>query len=264
LHSHFAKEGPHDKDHAQRATRNAQRATRNAQRATRNSPSLSTALGFANRIAREPQHIVGKSVLTQAWGARAVAFVLTGTLALVASPAPAQTTAAIIHQSVHAQTPTDLYVPVPPQSLCKVHYEGASEDVYVGADDRGTILLHHWFPDKGMVMKISVSCTAEDGSGPVVSRTIEVGSVPDFEPAVSDTDYLALVPPIGKLIPALTGDPMSYSDKDLQALSQPTPRPDPVQSPGEYHNWLDLVTHARIIVSDRSTEIPGMRRNVAC
>jgi hypothetical protein len=182
-------------------------------------------------------------------------------LAFLTSPSVAQTTADTIHQSVHAQTYTELYVPVPPQSLCKVRTPGVSEDLILAADDRGTILLHHWFPDTGMAINMSVDCTSEDGTGPVVSRKVEVRSVPDFEPAVSDTDYLALVPPVGKLIPALSGDPMSYSDKDLNALGYPS-RPDPVQSPGEYSNWLDLVTHPRIIVSSRTVPMPGHK--VSC
>ncbi len=159
--------------------------------------------------------------------------------------------------------PAGLYVQVMPDAVCTLHAQGAAgtskQELKLFADTRGIVLFYNLVQEKGMLFNLTLDCTADDGVGSSVSVPIEVRAVSDFEPAGAETDYLSLVPPAGRFVPALSGDPLSYSDKDLEAQGYPSPRPDPAQAPDEYQHWLEAVSKPFILAPQGNVRatLPG-------
>lgn len=95
----------------------------------------------------------------------------------------------------------------------------------------------------GEPINLLLSCQTDDGSASTTPIELDVGDNPNVE------DEVLNVP--GTPRPALTGDPMSYTQAQLVAAGFP-PRPDPTQAPDDYNRWLALASQPAL----RSTSKP--------
>jgi hypothetical protein len=121
-----------------------------------------------------------------------------------------------------------------PNSACTVpgHAPGESKVPTVYADDYGELSVSYSKVQTGGD-RLLLDCAAPSGQ----HQTIDVDAAPEaVRHALSD--------PLAaghRLRPALSGDPLSYSQAEIRALGFP-PRPDATKSPGRYANWLKMAT----------------------
>jgi hypothetical protein len=155
----------------------------------------------------------------------------------------AQTIASPVHQRVHAKVERELLVKAVPDAICDVQMAGAQSGASQKAftDGYGIARIGIYAEEVALNAKLTLSCRGQKGEGPVVSVPIEVTSVHDGEPVGADTDYLAALPPFGKHLPPLVGDPSSYSAEYLRNNGYP-PRPDGPPSSKEHQDWVAQVT----------------------
>jgi hypothetical protein len=164
---------------------------------------------------------------------------------LLAQSQAAATQTTIVHQTVHAQTKTECLVMASPDANCLLRRDEDATDPAAGlkvyADVRGVVTFSTWFEKVGRVARLTLNCRGPDRKAAVVSYPIEIRVVPDSQAVTSDTDYVAFLPVPGYWVPALPGDPLSYSQDELETQGYPR-RPDPVRSPGMYQLWLQQVS----------------------
>ena len=128
------------------------------------------------------------------------------------------------------------YVVTSPSADCSLHPEGNSDPsqaLTVYADDDGVASFLTPAGSAGGTQKLALDCRQPDGTKATYS--VDLGVASTFDPA--------RLPPPTKLRPALTGDPLSYSQGDLTRAGYGM-RPDPVRSPNLYAAWLDSATRS--------------------
>jgi hypothetical protein len=121
-----------------------------------------------------------------------------------------------------------------PDAECKVHPFGDSTGALdLFADELGVVrfVAAHTTPSDE-VTALSLDC--HDDTGRSETYTLDLTTPRTFDP-------LPPIPPEqwppGALRPALSGDPLAYSQDELHAMGFPR-RPDPITQPEKYGNWL--------------------------
>jgi hypothetical protein len=134
---------------------------------------------------------------------------------------------------------TWIYAHVEGEAVCVVHDVGvpAGEAFPIYADAAGWIRVGVMPSPTDPVAPVALDCTGPDGS--VVERALMIRSIPAGAVPANNPSP----PPVvaRRTIPALEGDPMAPSQKELSARGYP-PRPDPVRSPSGYAAWRTFVS----------------------
>jgi hypothetical protein len=134
---------------------------------------------------------------------------------------------------------TWIFAHVEAEAVCVVHDVGvpAAEAAPIYADAAGWIRVGIMPSPTDPAARAALDCTGRDGS--VVERTLMIRSIPAGAVPANNPSP----PPVvaRRTVPALEGDPMAPSQKELRARGYP-PRPDPVRSPSGYAAWRTLVS----------------------
>ena len=117
------------------------------------------------------------------------------------------------------------------------------------ADEQGLVRFHARPPKNGQALEVlDLECAAEDGATThhKIALRADVRGAAGTAPAAH-----------GTLRPALAGDPMALSDRELLARGY-TPRPDPASSPARYARWHRRVSRPFTQVSPTKIAHPGV------
>jgi hypothetical protein len=129
-------------------------------------------------------------------------------------------------------------VAVPTGNRCTLHpeqHDGPAQAIPVQVDEDGVARFYALRPTTpGDVEKLSLECTDRNGNGNTYSVDLTSGET--FAPRPFDPTRTTL-----KQRPALSGDPMSYSEEDLVSRGYGI-RPDPKTNPNGYAQWLATAT----------------------
>jgi hypothetical protein len=123
---------------------------------------------------------------------------------------------------------------VPAGNTCAIHPEGNSDPgqtLTVRSDEDGVIRFLAARPRlPGSVERLALDCT--DSTGVAQTYSVDLRSEDAFAPRPFNPSLTTLA-----FRPALTGDPLSYTQQELIHAGY-GPRPDPNQNPDGYKRWL--------------------------
>jgi Peptidase A4 family len=139
---------------------------------------------------------------------------------------------------------TWIHVHVEPSAACVAHQVGSAPEADAAsyfADSRGWVRLGVVMPEAVPALDLGFACTGLSGSE--VDRVLALHAIPASAVAAGNPSP---PPPTGRTIPALDGDPMSFTQRDLVALGYP-PRPDPVRGPGAFAAWQAVVSKPTLV-----------------
>jgi hypothetical protein len=127
-------------------------------------------------------------------------------------------------------------IPMKPWTECTIYPEGASGDPVhtntIKADASGEV---RFYPPQDWGTRLSLDCTLNGSSQG--SHLVDLSDASTFK-RESESD---LIPHVERVLPALAGDPMAPSLKELLKQGYP-PRPDPQRSRARYQHWLQAVS----------------------
>jgi hypothetical protein len=128
---------------------------------------------------------------------------------------------------------------------CSIYPTGqSSPQGGVLADARGVVRFY--FPPVTWGTQLSLDCTSPN-DGSMASYSADLTSTAILSPPAS-----AATPAPSTVLPALTGDPDSYTQSELVAAGYP-PRPGHSVSPTIYAKWLQAVSSATTIIDPQPT-----------
>jgi hypothetical protein len=157
-------------------------------------------------------------------------------------------------------SPSAVAVPMPPSTRCAIYPEGASNDpsrnetAYAGADGEVRFYLHPQ-ANPGWGTRLTLDCTL-NGS-PQGHYLVDLNDSSTFK-AEGRSE---LEPRIVGTRPALTGDLSSFGPSDLIPKGYP-PRPDPVQNPEKYAQWVKSVTKPMDLYNTMPVTLLGAKATV--
>ena len=134
-------------------------------------------------------------------------------------------------------------------TLCPADVTAGGDCLNVPSNDSGGVTFYYNTSSSTSVHTLLLNC--RDLRGNVGTYSLQLQ-------ASANARALTAPAPKGTIRPALTGDPLSYTDAQLVGMGFP-PRPDPTQAPDRYQQWLDLVSRASTKVSGRPIPMPGLR-----
>lgn len=183
--------------------------------------------------------------------ARLAAFIATPLLLAAVSSASAQeaTTTAPqphAHHALSQKSFTAASVFAAPDLQCRIYPSGgdASKALPVHTDSDGYARFHAVRAIAGdKVRELTLDC--KDSAGKRSTYPVDLTAEETFVPRPLD---LEREPGIDR--PALTGDPLAYSEAELIQAGY-GPRPDPVKSPDAYQRWLTAATLPGRMLSTR-------------
>jgi hypothetical protein len=144
---------------------------------------------------------------------------------------------------------------VPAGNTCALHPEGnpdPAETLTVRADADGVVRFLAVRPDAlGSVERLTLECT--DDRGIYSTYTVDLHSEETFAPNPFDPVRAGL-----ELRPALTGDPLRFSQEQLLSAGYGL-RPDPAQDPDGYKQWLAAATAPIYQLRTSAHPVPGAR-----
>ena len=139
-----------------------------------------------------------------------------------------------------------------PNALCALHQDGvsgSSHSIHLTTDDGGFATFSVTPQADGAIGTQVLDCTDANQ----VTGSYSVGLQ-----AATGAPLLTSPKPKGVLRPALSGDPMAPTQDELHAQGYLS-RPDPIQSPVAYSQWLTSVSVPATIVSSKPIAVPNMR-----
>jgi hypothetical protein len=153
-----------------------------------------------------------------------------------------------IRLALESGADTEVAVNVPPLSQCTVA-EASGQQPMMAREDG--VLRLHIKPTQAGTATVTLQC--QDPQGQQTSHLLELTGTSDPDAIRVTKDAMASVlQPMGTTLrPALTGDPMSYSQDDLIKQGYGS-RPDPTKKPQRYSNWLRGVTMPMKLVPSRA------------
>ena len=145
-----------------------------------------------------------------------------------------------------------------PYAVCTVHPRGDTDPQHslrTFATWEGNVRFYGSGPGlstAGLVL----DCDSNRGET-LVSQAVDSTAIAASAPLTSST------PPESSILPALTGDPLSWSQEELMQRGYPL-RPDPQEAPASYSRWLQSVSKPMVIIPAKGIADPdGVKANTA-
>lgn len=159
-----------------------------------------------------------------------------------------------VERRVPPELATPVTIQVTPQSVCFLYHPQTPERrIQLDADDRGIVRFHVRALNGAKPTEFHLESHAGDGRNEL--HTISLSSDIRYTPSMSAAELTPEPILSGKVRPALEGDPMAPSNRELVSRGYP-PRPDPVKSPAPYSRWLKNVSRTFTMVSTRRVAHP--------
>jgi hypothetical protein len=172
-----------------------------------------------------------------------------------ASPERQQTSSSALGAPVNQKTYDTVQVATWPNARCLLIVpngpDAAQPPLPVFADDLGVAQFGAIHAARGdIVTNVELSCEDSGGSRRQV-YTVDLTAASAFDPIPASA-----LPAPPKLRPALTGDPMSYSQNWLVQNGYGF-RPNPNTSPDAYQAWLKVATQVARVATPPGAPLPG-------
>ncbi|HEY6971983.1 MAG TPA: G1 family glutamic endopeptidase [Candidatus Angelobacter sp.] len=144
-----------------------------------------------------------------------------------------------------------------PKAVCKLRHDTVKDKhLQLDADDGGIVRLHARASRDSKPIELRLEATDEDGK--TTEYTIALRADAREGARLKKGGEDKAVPKIhGTLRPALEGDPLKPSNKELLEAGYP-PRPDPGKSPVRYARWLKRVSRPFTSVTPRRVPHPDV------
>ena len=153
--------------------------------------------------------------------------------------------------------PSHVAVPTAPGAICVVRREDGSAiegDLRLMADEEGLLNLYPQPTSPGS-QKIRFECRSDDNRVSIFPVALNVAS---GATAPAAREHARATPTTGFLRPALSGDPLQYTQQELHSLGYPR-RPDADSS--AYAAWLSVVSQPTTVITPRLVEIPRQKND---
>ncbi len=142
-----------------------------------------------------------------------------------------------------------------PNAQCLIregNAKASGESLPVFADDGGTVVFYAEAEQRsGGTAKLIASCSSQP------EQTIEIQAIPGAKAAADNPIAPGIQGTRYKHIrPALSGDPMSLSTRELVSRGYPA-RPDPQKSPDAYASWLRAVSKPATQIEPKLISMPN-------
>ena len=157
--------------------------------------------------------------------------------------------------SVLPEVETLISIQTHPNAVCSlVHDEINDRRLQLDADDQGIVRFHVKAHTEWKPLEVHLDYTDEIGGQ--ARHTLSLRADNSHDAPITPNQVKSA--PLGTLRPALEGDPMSLSIRELVARGYP-PRPDPLRSPSRYARWMQLVSQPFTSVPPRLVPHPETR-----
>lgn len=156
-----------------------------------------------------------------------------------------------VERALLPEVETLVTVQAAPNAVCFLgHEQAAGQRLQLDADEQGLVRFHARPPKNGQAIELELECAAEDGATTHHKIALRADVRGASAPAPAPSAH-------GTLRPALAGDPMALSNRELLAHGYP-PRPDPASSPARYARWHRRVSRPFTQVSPTKIVHPGV------
>jgi hypothetical protein len=158
------------------------------------------------------------------------------------------------HHTVLPEVETRFSIHTHPKAICHLYHDQFKHHrLQLDADDNGVIRFHAKPRKDWQPIEIHVEYTGENG---VPHRhTLSLRGDTNHRAGISPNEVDA--PVVGTQRPALEGDPLALSNRELITRGYP-PRPDPIKSPARYARWHRIVSRPYKAVNTRLESHPDV------
>ena len=158
------------------------------------------------------------------------------------------------HHTVLPEVETHISLRTHPKAVCYLYHDQFKHRrLQLDADDNGVIHFHTKAHKDWQPIEIHVEYAGENG---VLSRhTLSLRGDTNHQAAVSPNEIDA--PPVGTERPALEGNPLELSNRELITRGYP-PRPDPIKFPARHARWRRNVSRPYTAVTPRLERHPDV------
>ena len=141
-----------------------------------------------------------------------------------------------------------------PKATCYLYHDQFKDQrLQLDADDNGVIRFHAKAHKDWQPIDVHVEYTGENGLQH--RHTLSLRGDTNHGAVISPNEVAA--PAVGNVRPALDGDPLALSNRELIRRGYP-PRPDPIKSPARYARWHRNISRSYTAVTPRLERHPDV------